>query len=80
MHLLHEEMSNGKRVYSFSQGMHIVLDTECLLIAHRLPANHTVFPGFLLFPLLVSTDTTTAKDRSRFTTAMRSASDSSIFL
>ena len=27
----HEEMSKGRRVYSFSQGMHIVLDTECSL-------------------------------------------------
>ena len=31
MYLRHEEMSKGKRVYSFSQGMHIVLDTECSL-------------------------------------------------
>ena len=31
MYLQHEEMSKGRRVYSFSQGMHIVLDTECLL-------------------------------------------------
>ena len=31
MYLQHEEMSKGRRVYSFSQGMHIVLDTECSL-------------------------------------------------
>ena len=31
MYLQHEEMSKGRRVYSFSQGMHMVLDTECSL-------------------------------------------------
>ena len=31
MYLQHEKLSKGRRVYSFSQGMHIVLDTECLL-------------------------------------------------
>ena len=51
-----------------------------MFVAHRLPSNHTAFPGFSLFPLLVSADTATANDRSRSTTAMRSTSDSSIFL
>ena len=50
-----------------------------MFVAHRLPANHTGFPGFSLFPPLVSADTTTANDWSRSTTAMRSTSDSSIF-
>ena len=31
MYLQHEEMSKGRRVYSFSLGMYIVFDTECLL-------------------------------------------------
>ena len=50
-----------------------------MFVAHRLPANHTAFPGFSLFPLLVSADTTTANDRSGSTTAMWSTSNSSIF-
>ena len=50
-----------------------------MFVAHRLPANHTAFPGFSLFPILVSADTATANNRSRSTTAMRSTSDSSIF-
>ena len=58
--------------------MHIVLDTECSLHT-GCPQNQTACPGFLLFPLLVSADTTTASDRSGSTTAMRSTSNSSIF-
>ena len=50
-----------------------------MFVAHRLPANHTTFSNFSLFPLLVSADTTIANDRSRSTTAMRSTSKSSIF-
>ena len=51
-----------------------------MFVAHRLPANHLAFPGFSLVPLLVSAATTTANDRSKSTTGMRSTSDSSIFV
>ena len=50
MYLQHEEMSKGRRVSSFSQEMHIVLDTECSLhTAYRQITQ--LFLIFRCFPL-----------------------------
>ena len=48
MYLQHEEMSKERIVYSFLQGMHIVLDTECLLHT-GCPQITQLFPVFRCF-------------------------------
>ena len=51
MYLQHEEMSKGKRVYSFSKGMHFVLDNECSLhpICPQITQPFLVFHRFLFW-------------------------------